>query len=149
MIIDSLDNVKHYRNLSEKIKKAFEFLEEFDFESIEPGKYNVSGDEIFALVSEYNTKEHADARPEAHKRYLDIQYMVKGEEYMGYAPLDDQEVLEPYNVDKDVVFYDAEVSPIKVTEGMFALFFPQDIHAPSMKIGESKLVKKVVVKVLV
>ena len=149
MIIDSLDNVKHYRNLSEKIKKAFEFLEEFDFESIESGKYNVSGDEIFALVSEYNTKEHTDARPEAHERYIDIQYMVKGEECMGYALLGDQEVLEPYNVEKDVVFYHTEVRPVKVNEGMFALFFPHDIHAPSMKIGESKPVKKVVVKVLI
>ncbi|MGQ1783570.1 MULTISPECIES: YhcH/YjgK/YiaL family protein [unclassified Saccharicrinis] len=149
MIVDSLDHVKHYRNLNERIKKAFEFLEELDFENIEPGKYNVEGDEIFAIVSEYNTKEHKDARPEAHERYLDIQYIVKGEEYMGYSPLEDQDIMQPYNVEKDVVFYQADVSPIKVSEGMFALFYPNDIHAPGMKIGESKPVKKVVVKVAV
>ena len=148
MIVDSIDNVKHYRNLSERIKKAFEFLEEIDFETIEPGKYNVDGDEIFAIVSEYSTKEHADARPEAHERYIDIQYLVKGEELMGYAPLEDQEVMVPYDVDKDLVFYHAEVSPVKVSEGMFAVFYPCDIHAPSMKIEESKPVKKVVIKVL-
>ncbi|GAF03341.1 YhcH/YjgK/YiaL family protein [Saccharicrinis fermentans] len=149
MIVDSLENVKHYRNLNERIKKAFEFLEEIDFESIEPGKYNVDGDLIFAIVSEYNTKEHEDARPEAHERYLDIQYIVKGEEFMGYVPLEDQEVMTPYNVEKDVIFYHAEVSPVKISEGMFALFYPGDIHAPSMKIETSKPVKKVVVKVAV
>jgi len=148
MIIDSLENIKHYRNLSERIKKGFEFIEEIDFETIEPGKYNVEGDDIFAIVSEYNTKEHVDAKPEAHERYLDIQYMVKGEELMGYTPLEDQEIMIPYNADKDLVFYKAETSPVKVSEGMFAVFFPTDIHAPGMKINESKPVKKVVVKIL-
>lgn len=149
MIIDSLENVKHYRSLSERIKKGFEFLEEIDFDTIEAGKYNVEGDDIFAIVSEYDTKNHVDAKPEAHERYLDIQYIVKGEELMGYAPLEDQDIMIPYNADKDVVFYKAETSPIKVSEGMFALFFPDDIHAPSMMINESKPVKKVVVKILI
>ncbi|WP_075590745.1 YhcH/YjgK/YiaL family protein [Labilibacter marinus] len=149
MILDSLDNVKHYRSLNERIKKGFEFLEEIDFETIEAGKYNVDGDDIFAIVSEYNTKEHPDAKPEAHERYLDIQYIVKGEEYIGYAPLEDQEVMVPYNVEKDVVFYHSELSLMKMSEGMFALFFPTDVHAPNMKIEESKPVKKVVVKILV
>lgn len=149
MILDSLDNVKHYRSLNERIKKGFEFLEEIDFETIEAGKYNVDGDDIFAIVSEYNTKEHPDAKPEAHERYLDIQYIVKGEEYIGYAPLEDQEVMVPYNVEKDVIFYHSELSLMKMSEGMFALFFPTDVHAPNMKIEESKPVKKVVVKILV
>lgn len=148
MIVDSLENVKHYRSLSERIKKGFEFLEEIDFDTIEPGKYNVEGDDIFAIVSEYDTKKHEDAKPEAHERYLDIQYIVKGEELIGYAPLEDQDIMIPYNADKDIVFYNAETSPIKMSEGMFALFFPADIHAPCMMINESKSVKKVVVKVL-
>ncbi|WP_068472372.1 YhcH/YjgK/YiaL family protein [Saccharicrinis aurantiacus] len=149
MIIDSLDNVKHYRYLNDRIKKAFEFLEEIDFETIEPGKYNVEGDEIFAIVSEYNTKKKEDARPEAHERYLDIQYIVKGSEYMGYAPLEDQDVSTPYDTEKDLVFYKADVDYIKVSEGMFAVFFPTDIHAPGAEIEKSEPVKKVVVKVLV
>ncbi len=149
MIIDSLDNVKHYRSLSERLKKAFEFLEETDFEQIEPGKYNVDGDEIFAIVSEYNTKEKPDARPEAHERYIDIQYVVKGKEYMGYALLEDQEPSVPYNPEKDVVFYHADVDYTTVSEGMFAVFFPTDVHAPGAMIEKSEPVKKVVVKVLV
>ncbi|TLX76562.1 DUF386 domain-containing protein [Labilibacter sediminis] len=148
MIVDSLENIKHYRHLSERIKKGFEFIEEIDFETIEPGKYNVDGDNIFAIVSEYNTKEHKDAKPEAHERYLDIQYVVKGEELIGYAPLEDQEVMINYDADKDLVFYKAETSLVKLNEGMFAVFFPTDIHAPGMKIEESKPVKKVVVKIL-
>ena len=147
-LIYSFNTIKTSKN-AEKIKKAFEFIEEIDFDLIDPGKYNVAGDEIFAIVSEYETKKVADAKPEAHERYIDIQYMVKGEEIMGYAPLEDQEILIPYDVDKDVVFYNAEVSRVKVSEGMFALFYPNDIHAPSIKVKESKSVKKVVVKVMI
>lgn len=148
MIIDSLENVKHYRNLSERIKKAFEFLEEIDFETIEPGRYNVEGDEIFALVSEYNTKIPADVLPEAHERYIDVQYMVKGEENMGYAPLDDQDIIKPYDAENDIVFYQSQVSKLLMSEGMFAVFFPNDIHAPGIMVDTQKPVKKVVVKVL-
>jgi YhcH/YjgK/YiaL family protein len=148
MIIDSLDNVKHYRNLNERIKKGLEFIEEIDFSTIEPGRYNIDGDDIFALVQEYNTKEPMDAKPEAHERYIDIQYVDKGAELMGYAPLENQEILIPYNPEKDLVFYKADTSLIKVEEGMFAIFFPNDIHAPGIKIEESKAVKKVVIKVL-
>jgi len=148
MIIDSLENVKHYRNLNERIKKAFEFLEEIDFKTIEPGKYNVEGDDIFALVSEYNTKDQSDAHAEAHERYIDLQYVVEGEEYIGYAPLEDQDIMEPYNVENDIVFYHAQLSHVKFSEGMFAIFFPNDVHAPGIQIESSKPIKKVVIKIL-
>ncbi|MCW3804681.1 YhcH/YjgK/YiaL family protein [Plebeiibacterium marinum] len=148
MIIDSLDNVKHYRNLNARINKGLEFLEEVDFENIEPGRYNIDGDEVFALVQEYNTKNIEDAKPETHERYIDIQYVEKGSEYMGYAPLEDQEISEAYDPEKDLSFYKAQTSLIRVDEGMFAIFFPTDIHAPGIMIEESKPVKKVVIKVL-
>ena len=149
MIMDSLDNVKHYRQLNSRLTKGLDFLEEVDFETIEPGRYNIDGDDVFALVQEYNTKNIEDAKPETHERYIDIQYIDKGEEYMGYAPLEDQEIKLPYNVEKDVAFYNTETNLIKMHEGMFAIFFPTDIHAPGIKVGESKPVKKVVIKVLV
>lgn len=149
MIIDSIDNVKHYRSLSERLKKGLEFLEEIDFETIEPGRYNVEGDEIFALVQEYETKLPENARPEAHERYIDIQYIVKGDEYMGYAPLDEQDITVAYNAEKDIVFFDAELNMIKMSEGMFGIFFPNDIHAPAIMVESPKPVKKVVVKVMV
>ncbi len=148
MIIDSLDNVKHYRHLNERIKKGLEFIEEIDFNTIEPGKYNVDGDTIFAIVSEYHTKEPEVAKPEAHERYLDIQFMVRGEELMGYAPLEDQDIDTPYDADEDLVFYKCPVSHVKVSEGMFSIFYPTDIHAPGILIDSSKPVKKVVIKVL-
>ncbi len=148
MIIDSLDNAKHYRNLSERLNKGLEFIEEVDFSTIEPGRYNIDGDNVFAMVQEYNTKEPENARPETHERYIDIQYIDSGSEYIGYAPLEDQEISEAYNPEKDIAFYHADVSQVKLEEGMFGIFFPNDIHAPGIKIEESKPVKKVVVKVL-
>ncbi len=148
MIIDHLDNVKHYRNLSERLKKGLEFLEEIDFDTIEPGKYNIEGDEVYAMVSEYETKTPENAKVEAHERYIDIQYVVKGEEMMGYAPLEDQDIKTPYNPEKDVVFFNTDYDKILLKEGMFGIFFPTDIHAPGLMTDSPKPVKKVVVKVL-
>ncbi len=148
MIIDHLDNVKHYRSLSERLKKGLEFLEEIDFDTIEPGRYNIEGDEVYAMVQEYETKTPENAKIEAHERYIDIQYVVKGEETMGYALLEDQDIKTPYNAEKDVVFFNAEYSKILLKEGMFGIFFPTDIHAPGLMTDAPKPVKKVVVKVL-
>ncbi len=148
MIIDHLDNVKHYRNLSERLKKGLEFLEEIDFDTIEPGRYNIEGDEVYAMVSEYETKTPENAKVEAHERYIDIQYVVKGEEMMGYTPLEDQDIKVPYNPEKDVVFFDTKYDKVLMKEGMFGIFFPTDIHAPGLMTDSPKPVKKVVVKVL-
>ena len=149
MILDSIDNVKHYRNLSESIKKAFEFIEEIDFSTIEPGRYNVDGDNIFALVSEYYTKPLPEARPEAHEQYLDIQYMISGSEIIGYSLLEDQNVAVPYDVEKDLVFYKSNLDVVTLKEGMFAVFFPNEIHAPGLTDDAPEQVKKVVVKVMI
>ncbi len=148
MIIDHLDNVKYYRTLSERLKKGLEFLEETDFETLETGRYNIEGDEIYAMVQEYESKTPENAKVEAHKRYIDIQYVVKGEEIMGYVPLEDQDEKAPYNAEKDVVFFNTDYNKIILTEGMFGIFFPTDIHAPGLMTDEPKPVKKVVVKVL-
>jgi YhcH/YjgK/YiaL family protein len=148
MIIDSIDNVKHYRSLSENIKKGLEFIEEIDFKTIEPGTYNVDGDKIFAIVSEYETKDYELAKPEAHERYIDIQYMVSGKEFIGYAPLEEQDIDIPYDPETDLVFYHSETNLVKLRENMFAIFFPNDIHAPGIKVNSTEMVKKVVVKIL-
>lgn len=149
MIIDKLSNSHLYSSLSERITKALAYLKQTDFSKLELGKYEIDGDNIFALVNEYNTKDQSDGKLEAHKKYIDVQFVAKGSELMGYVPLENQKVINEYNEQNDIAFFDGERSFIKVDEEMFAIFFPTDLHMPGIKVNNSEYVKKVVIKVKV
>lgn len=149
MIIDKLSNSALYSGLGERIMQAFNYLQCTNFNGVPPGKYEIDGDNIFAIVAEYQTKDESEGKPESHKKYLDVQYAVKGSELIGYAPLVNQEISELYNEENDIVFYKTKCSFLELSEGMFAIFYPDDIHLPGIKVGEKILVKKVVVKIKV
>jgi YhcH/YjgK/YiaL family protein len=147
MILDKIENADLYANISENLKKGFDFLKNTDLLNAEIGKHEIDGKNVFALVSEYESKAHQDCRLEAHRTYADIQYIVSGKEAIGFAPLNDQTVTAEYNTDKDIIFFSGETEQLTVEAGMFAVFFPQDVHRPCMQIGGPEKVKKVVVKV--
>jgi YhcH/YjgK/YiaL family protein len=149
LIIDKLSNSHLYSGLGEKINTAFTYLKETDFFKMELGKYEIDRDYIFALVNEYNTKDESEGRLEAHKKYIDVQFVAKGSELMGYAPLSNQKVIDEYNEQNDISFFSGEKSFTQVDEGMFAIFFPTDVHLPGIKVKETAIVKKVVIKVKV
>lgn len=149
MIIDKLSNSHLYSSLGERITKALAYLKQTDFSQKELGRYDLDGDNIFALVNEYNTKDESEGKLEAHKKYTDVQFVVKGSELMGYAPLQNQKVINEYNEQNDITFFEGERSFTKVDEGMFAIFFPTDLHMPGIKVQRSEYVKKVVIKVKV
>ena len=147
MILDTLENAGFYTNISNQLKKGFDYLLHTDLEALEPGSYKIEGRTLFALVSEFETKAPAECRPEAHQAYADIQYIVSGREAIGHTLLEDQEVTTAYTAERDIVFFDAETKPIILEAGMFAVFFPQDIHQPGMWVTHPEKVKKVVIKV--
>lgn len=149
MIIDKLSNSQLYSGHGERIRKAFTYLKETDFSKMELGKYEIDGDNIFALVNEYNTKDESEGKLEAHKKYIDVQFVAKGSELMGYAPLENQKIINEYNEQNDITFFEGDKSFIQVDEGMFAIFFPTDVHLPGIKVNEKSFVKKVVIKVKV
>jgi len=149
MIIDKLSNSNLYSGLGERINKAFAYLKETDFSKMELGKYEIDGENIYALVNEYNTKDESEGKLEAHKKYIDVQFVAKGSELMGFAPLENQTVIDPYNDQNDITFLNGEKSFTQVNEGMFAIFFPTDVHLPGIKVNEKSYVKKVVIKVKV
>jgi YhcH/YjgK/YiaL family protein len=148
MILDKLQNHETYLNLNEKFVKAFDFIKNNDLKNMENGKYEIEGEEIFAMVQNYSTKELFEGRLESHHKYIDIQYMISGTEQMGYAPLQGQEVTEEI-LESDLVFYDGEASILKVEEGMFAIFYPNDLHMPGLLYNEKDEIKKLVIKVAV
>jgi len=149
MILDQLKNAKLYFSLGERISKALQYLETSDFSNIEPGRYDIDGDNIFASVSIYNTKPLSSTKWEAHKKYIDLQYVASGKEKMGITSSDKVIPIEEYNEDHDCSIYKGDGNYVYVEEGSFIIFFPSDIHMPGISINIPKEVKKVVVKVKV
>jgi YhcH/YjgK/YiaL family protein len=149
MIIDKIESSHLYEGISERIKKSFDYIRQTDLKTIKPGKYEIDGGNIFALISEYKTKSETEGKLEAHRKYIDVQYVISGEEQMGYVPLNDQQILEPYKEENDIVFFKGDKSFTKVSAGMFAIFFPEDVHMPGINAGNISEVKKLVIKVRV
>ena len=147
MIIDKIENSGLYLNLSKRIAKAFKYVDSTDFSRIEPGRYEIEDDNIFAIVNEYETKNVNDCVLEAHRKFIDIQYICSGVELIGVAPLVNQIPTKEYDETKDCAFFNEETSFVKMTGGMFAIFFPDDLHMPGVKTDSISKVKKVVIKV--
>jgi YhcH/YjgK/YiaL family protein len=148
MILDSLENYQLYSTINERIAKGFDFLIHTDLEAIPSGKHNIDGDTIFALVQEYQTKPLAECKLESHKKYIDIQYVIRGEEFMGVTTKNNQTIVEA-NEEKDYTFYEGSTSLVRVSKGMFTIFFPDDLHQPCVQTEFASEVKKVVIKVLI
>ena len=148
MIIDRIENSELYESLHLRFAKAFAFICKTDFSQLDDGKYEIENDDIFAMVQEYNTKDKKEAKLEAHRKYIDIQYIHSGVELIGIAALNDQIPITD-DTEKDIAFYEGDASFIKLEAGMFAIFFPDDLHMPGIKLTQSAKVKKVVVKVRV
>ncbi|MFR1822668.1 MAG: YhcH/YjgK/YiaL family protein [Clostridium saudiense] len=149
MIIDKITNCKFYFGLGEKFEKAFKYLEETDLENLECGKHIIDGDNIFASVGEYYTKNADECLWEAHRKYIDIQYIIQGQENMGYSNISNIETTIEYNSESDVLFGNGNGQFITVNQGEFIIFTQEDAHMPSLKVDESTPVKKVVVKIVI
>ena len=151
MIFDRLSNCEQYFLLGEKIKKGFEFLLNNDLANLADGKYEILGDEIFANVQSLKTKDKSLKKWEVHRKYIDIQYVIKGSECMGYGILEDfREVVVPYDSEKDVEFLNGDkFNFINVEQGDFVVFYPNDVHAPMLSVDEAKEIKKVIVKIAI
>jgi len=147
MIIDKIDNINKYTTLGVKFQKAFSFIVDPELLFLETGRYEIDGDEVYAMISEYTPKDSLEGKFESHKKYIDLQYVAKGEEFIGYAPYEGQKILSEYNETKDMCLYEGEKSFVKIDQGMFAVFFPDELHMPGIKTSNTKTVRKVVVKI--
>ena len=151
MIFDLKANLEFYRNLgiAGRYAKAVDFLMNTDLENLEPGKYVIDGDNVFANVVEYTTIPWEEAKFEAHENYTDIQYVIKGSEVMSFAPVSQLNVSVPYNPEKDVMFFDNANPGLQaaVHAGEYMIFNPWDGHKPKAADGEPAQIKKVIVKI--
>jgi len=148
MILDILENRSRYTGVSPEIERALEYLASTDFSALENGKHPIEGDELFALVLTYETEPESVRSFEAHRRYIDIQYILSGREIIYWAALQELAPKDEYSVEKDILFLSGtERARLQLSPGSFAVFYPQDAHKPNCTWEKPQQVRKVVVKV--
>ncbi|MBC6991917.1 YhcH/YjgK/YiaL family protein [Hymenobacter sp. BT491] len=148
--VDAVEFAKQYHANQAIWDKAFAYMRDNDLAALPNGSSKLDGDLLTLSVTEPTSKEFDKTQWESHRKYIDLQYIVRGKEKMGVQPLSNLTVTEPYNEAKDVAhysgdggkYYDADPSTIY-------LFFPQDGHRPSIKVEGYDVVKKVVFKIRV
>ncbi|MBR4996186.1 MAG: YhcH/YjgK/YiaL family protein [Alistipes sp.] len=148
MILDSLKNKARYEALHPRFKQVFDFIDSHDVAAMECGRHDIDGDNIFVNVQELDLKERSEARLELHRKYIDIQLLLKGPaEEFGWSEIKDcQQPEADFDEQKDVQFFtDTPQCFYSVAEGQFSILYPEDGHAPMLGSGR---VKKCIFKIL-
>lgn len=147
MIFDKLEKLRQYDVVSDKV---LNFL--FNLDENKPAGHYEIDDEAYANIDVYETKEYDICFPEAHKRYIDIQMLLSGEERLDFANISELSIKDDYDEERDIMFFHnpEKMNTLYLKKGYFALLYPTDAHKPQMKSSEnSQTVKKVVVKITV
>jgi biofilm protein TabA len=144
VILDTLVQSGRYAGLHPAFSRAFDFLQATDLTSLAPGRHDIDADRLFVLIDHQDGRGHAAARLEAHRRYIDIQLTIDGPEEIGWLPLAAC-VPTAFDAEKDIGFFDDRPRVwLPVPPGTFAIFFPEDAHAPLAGLGP---LRKAIVKV--
>ena len=149
MILDRIDNARLYLGLHAGFGKAFEILTDKTLAKKQDGKYSVDGDKIYYTIQRYTTKPLNEGNLEAHRKYIDIQFLLEGVEILGYAPLKGLTTAEVYNPQKDIAFFNTpkEITKVKLEPGLFCILFPDDAHLPCRQLAGPAEVRKVIIKI--
>lgn len=127
---------------------AYEFLREFTPDEYADGRYEMLN-EAYVNIETYETKKRENAYFESHKKYIDIQFMIEGEEIVEVVPIQELTVRSPYDSEKDIVFYNNDVIGNRkiLRTGEFLVFYPSDGHMPCIGTNESRINRKAVIKI--
>ena len=148
MILDSLENAHQYETLHPLFKKAFDFIRRTDFAQLKESKIETNDPRLYFSIARIRGKDPQDAVLESHKKYIDIQAPLVGVESIGWKAGDELMIIsEPYDENKDIMFYhDFPTTYSKLYPGQFAIYFPEDGHAPGIGQGD---IRKVIAKIAV
>lgn len=150
MVTDTLQNAKLYYGMSDKIATALKYIQEHDCNQLPLGKTVIDGDRMFVLAQDNTTKPYADGIWEAHRKYIDVQFVAAGNEQMGWTPVENLTVEKPYDPELDYALFKGPGSLVTVPTGSFTIFFPGDAHMPGVAIDDKpSKVRKIVVKIAV
>lgn len=148
MIIDRLKNASLYLGISEELEIALRYLQGSDMSNVKSGRHEIDGSRIYAIAQKYETKHREDGLWEAHRRYIDVQYIIKGIELIGYANIENLE-MEEYDDVKDRLTLKGDGDFLVVRAGTFVIFTPQDAHMPGLAVDTPEIIEKIVLKVKV
>jgi biofilm protein TabA len=148
MILDSFGQRDRYRLMHAGFAAAFDFAAAHDLAALAPGRHVIDGERLFVSIDHIDGRGRDRARLESHRRYIDIQLTIDGEEAIGWRALGDCRIPSAlFDDQRDIGFYDdAPDSWLAVPPGRFAIFFPEDAHAP---LGGTGLLKKAIFKIAV
>jgi YhcH/YjgK/YiaL family protein len=146
VVSDLLANAHLYAALGPGIARGLQFLTETDLAHLALGRHELDGTRLYALVNDYTPKPPAEGRWEAHRRYLDLQYVVLGAERMGVAPID-RLAAGDYDADRDMLWLQGSGDFLTFGAGQFMILWPGDAHMPGIDGGVPGPVRKVVVKI--
>lgn len=145
--IDQQEFARQYHANKSYWDKAFAYLKKTDLATVKPGRYPIDGENVYASITEAPTRELDSSKWEAHQTYVDLQYVIKGKEQIGVAPLSSLTVIDAYDLSKDIGFHKGEGKYYEAQPGTFFIFFPKNAHRPGLKVKGHEIVKKLVVKV--
>lgn len=152
MIFDKIENISHYFENLPLLEKVEQFVADFNRNGLPDGTYEIDGKRVFAMIQSYRTKPQTpDMLFEAHKKYLDLQYIADGVEKICCAPLHQVALVEErYSAGGDIAFYQGEaMSDFTLPRGTFLLLYPDDTHLPGLSAPEDGNVRKIVFKIQV
>jgi biofilm protein TabA len=148
MIFSSISQSSRYAALHSLFPRAFDYIRDTDLNALAPGVYQIINKQLFVIVEVADVRTRAEAKLEAHRKYIDIQLVLEGLDEMGWKPLSDcHQPLDEHNAERDIRFFgDAPVAWIAVPPEHFCIFFPEDAHAPLVSMGA---IRKVIFKIAV
>jgi YhcH/YjgK/YiaL family protein len=148
MIVDHIKNQHLYSGLDLNIETALKLLHKIELLDLTDGRHDVNGDSLYYLVNEYFLTDESQLKLEAHKKYIDIHYIMSGVESIGHSIMRGHKIARKYDKQGDYALYTGEYSMFNMNSGMFSVFFPGELHMPGVGSNNTK-VKKIVFKVMV
>ena len=147
--IDKVQFARQYHLNQAAWDKAFAYLKNTDLKTLANGRHVIDGDNVYAIVTEAPTKDYDKTAFESHRKYIDLQYVITGEEKMAKTPVTSVTVNKPYDAAADIAYYTGDGKIYVVPAGTFMLFFPTEAHRPNITPSGNKVVKKIVIKIRV
>lgn len=148
MILSPLSQSDRYAALHPLFPHTFDYIRNTDLLALAPGRYPILDKQLFVIVENVPARVREAAKLECHRKYIDIQLVLAGDEEMGWKALADcAQPVDDYSVEKDIQFFrDAPATWIATPPGTFCIFFPEDAHAPLVGSGQ---VRKAIFKIAV
>jgi YhcH/YjgK/YiaL family protein len=152
VIVTDLAHMDHQVPSTPSLRKAVDFLRGRDLRLLPDGRVDIDGDRVFALVQRYETVRTEAPMFEYHRKYIDVQFMAKGEEVIGWAITETMKITKAYDEKKDICFgmvKKGKWTPVLLQAGQTAVLWPEDAHAPKLAADDPTQVMKIVIKVAV